>query len=70
MRILDFFAKKNPKFSNIQIDRSQRVFVERTSEKVRWNRQDLYFLKIKKLFILPQFPLVCGEVEEGSKSQK
>ena len=64
-----FFLRKKPKFSNIQIDLSQRVFVERTSEKVRWNRQDLYFSKIKKLYILPQFPLVSGTIEEAFLSK-
>jgi len=38
---LTFFIKK-AKFSNIQIDRSQWIFIEMTSKKVRWNRQDLY----------------------------
>jgi len=37
---------------------------------VRWNRLDLYFLNLRKILTLPQFPLVHGNIEEVLKSQK
>ena len=63
-----FYAKKTKSW-NIQISRSQSIFIERTSEKVRWNLQDLYFSKIKQFNTLPQFPLVSGTIEEAFLSK-
>ena len=46
---------------------SQRLLVQITSEEVRLKALDLYFMTIKKFFILPQFPLIPGTIEEVSK---
>ena len=46
---------------------SQRLLVQITSEEMRLKALDLYFMTIKKFFILPQFPLIPGTIEEVSK---
>ena len=38
------------------------------SEEVRLKAYDLYFMKIKIFFILPQSPLISGTIEEVSKN--
>ena len=42
----------------------------RSREIVRLKAPDAYFLKTKKILILPQFPLMSATIEEGPKSMK
>ena len=42
----------------------------RSREIVRLKALDVYFLKTKTFFILPQFPLMSATIEEGPKSMK
>ena len=49
--------------------RSQRVFIQMTSELVRLKVLDPYFTKIKKLHIPPQSPLIYEVIGEALKTQ-
>ena len=50
--------------------RSQSILRFRYHEMVRLKALDLYFSKIKKFYIFPQFPLIYVTVEDTSKSLK
>ena len=76
---IHFFAKKSsrilifPKmwfYIKLWKYRSQSILRFRYHEIVRSKALDLYFSKIKKLHILPQFPLIYVTVEDTSKSSK
>ena len=48
-----------------EIDLSQRIVVQMTSELVRLKALNVFFTKIKIFFILPQSPLIPEGIEEG-----
>ena len=64
-----FFLEKKPKISNIQIQVSQRDFVQKTSELVRLKAYDQYFSILKKNFTCPHFPLISVAFEEGLRTK-
>ena len=71
-----FFRKKNESFQEMWFYgklwkyHSQSILRFRYHEMVRLKALDLYFSKIKKFHILPQFPLIYVTVEDTSKSLK
>ena len=64
-----FFGKKKTKISNIQIQVSQRDFVQKTSELVRLKAYDQYFSILKKIFTCPHSPLISVAFEEGLRTR-